>query len=71
MDWKPLESLSPDAQVEDLLLWNGERVFVGWLSDDGWHDGGCQGSRDKAVTPEPTHFASLPEPPSSPVHSNP
>ena len=65
MDWTPIPELSADAPFEDLLLWNGERVFVGWLSSDGWRDGGCHGSRDAVVTPEPTHYALLPDPPAS------
>lgn len=61
MDWQPIES-APDS-IGDVILWNGKRVFFGWISDDGWHDGTNVDHRDEPEEPQPTHWMPLPKPP--------
>jgi hypothetical protein len=61
MEWQPIET-APEG-ISDLLLWNGQRVFLGWLSDDGWHDSTNVEHQDWPESPQPTHWMPLPEPP--------
>jgi hypothetical protein len=62
---RPKISEAPDMGTKDLILWNGKRVFVGWLDDDGWHDSENQDRNDYAENPQPTHFMFLPDPPNT------
>lgn len=65
-EWQPIETLRPDEYgtgIKDFLLWNGEVVFVGWLSEDGWHDSRNTDYYDEVEDPQPTHWMPLPDPP--------
>ena len=63
MEWHPIET-APSG-LNDFLLWNGERVFLGWLSEDGWHDATNQDHHDEPEQPQPTHWMPLPSPPAA------
>lgn len=60
--WRPICTLKP-APVEDYILWNGVRRFVGWLDDDGWHAIGNAEHNDLPEDPQPTMWHPWPEPP--------
>lgn len=62
MAWRPIET-APDMGTKNCLLWNGERVFVGWLHDNEWHDATNVEYNDPPESPQPTHWMPLPEPP--------
>lgn len=68
-DWQPIETWKDERdktgyRVDDVILWNGKRVFVGWYdSDDGWHDARNADHADEAEDPQPTHWMPLPQPP--------
>lgn len=59
--WLPIESVHDHKN--DLLLWNGERVFMGWHDKDGWRDSSNQDYRDELEIPQPTHWQPLPAAP--------
>ena len=59
-DWQPIDTAPRDD--DDILLWDGHSVKMGWLDDDGKHKfitdfGGPHNVVDA------THWMSLPEPP--------
>lgn len=64
MNWQPIATCKPEG-IEHYLLWNGERVFMGWLDDDGWHDATNQDRDDEPESPQPTHWMPLPGPPNA------
>jgi hypothetical protein len=66
-NWQPIETYSPERDEAHVLLWNGTRVFVGWLSDDGdgWHDSTNPDEEDDAEKPQPTHWMPFPDPPTA------
>jgi hypothetical protein len=64
LGWQPIETLRSDPR--ETILWNGRRIFVGWLSDDGWHDESNQDRDDYPEQPQPTHWHPWPKPPSGP-----
>jgi hypothetical protein len=62
MKWQPIQTVDIEV-IKDFLLWNGKRVFMGWLSDNGWHDSTNQDYSNEAEFPQPTHWMPLPQPP--------
>lgn len=61
MPWKKIET-APNGPGE-VLLWDGFRRFVGWLSHDGWHDSSRCDPHDGPELTQPTYWAPLPAPP--------
>jgi len=57
------ECTNTETDLGNVLLWNGIRVFLGWLNDDGWHDVGNRDHDDAPEQPQPTHYMPLPLPP--------
>jgi Protein of unknown function (DUF551) len=62
-DWRPIESFK-ETEIKDILLWNGVRVFVGWLDEDGFHDSNMLNENSDPEDPQPTHWMPFPGPPS-------
>jgi hypothetical protein len=60
--WQAMESYAEGPHT-DVLLWNGVRVFPGWLDDDGWHDSRNVEYRDGPENPQPTQWMPFPPPP--------
>ena len=60
MGWKPIAEAKPTC-LEQFILWNGVRRFVGWLDDDGWHDTSNSDHMDEPESPQPTLFHPWPE----------
>lgn len=48
--WQSIETAGDPGEV---LLWNGLRVFPGWLDDDGWHDSRNRDHDDEPEDPQP------------------
>jgi len=63
--WQPITAYraGPEEYDKKSILWNGERVFVGWLFKGKWHDVANAEHRDRPEIPQPTHWMPLPESP--------
>ena len=63
-EWQPIETYMDAPARRNVVLWNGVRVFLGWLSDEGgWSDATNQDRDDFPESPQPTHWMPLPAPP--------
>ena len=56
--WRSTKKGVPE-QLKDVLLWDGRRVFLGWVAGDGWYDA----TRPDDYQETPTHWMPLPDPP--------
>ena len=69
MNWQPIDTYREKTRpiVEDILLWDGKYVYVGWLGDDGWYRlcGVDYGAEPEE--PQPTHWMPFPEGPAGKV----
>src|SRR5690606_36923841 len=62
--WQPIETAPRDGT--DVLLWDGEEIFVGYWSDSIWVSPGAwvkEEHRSDTVTYLPTHWQPLPAAP--------
>ena len=62
--WRPIETAPKDGT--DVLLWDGEEIFVGYWSDSIWVSPGAwvkEEHRSDTVTYIPTHWQPLPAAP--------
>lgn len=60
-DWQPIETY-PNTDCEDVLVSDGEAVWLAWYSYEGqWFDA-TMGDRNGGEI-APTHWMPLPEPP--------
>ena len=60
-EWQSIETFV--GGMEYVILWDGNRVFPGWLSDDGWLDCDREEYDMHPTNPQPTHWMPLPPPP--------
>jgi hypothetical protein len=62
-EWKTIDTA--EVSDENVILWNGKRVFVGYRLDAGWCDA-CVNDQyaGEPEQPQPTHWMPMPEPPS-------
>lgn len=66
-EWKPIET-APKDTLDNILVSNGDRVFVAWYDDvddqdSYWSDATVGDRYDGRIIPQPTHWMPLPEPP--------
>lgn len=59
--WRPI-SEHDDMANHSVILWNGEYVAAGWLSDDGYSLD-TDSDSGMLMDPQPTHFRPMPSPP--------
>lgn len=61
MDWRLIDTAP--GELEDVLVWDGERVYLAWRADyepfRGWHDA-TQPEHAGLLDPQPTHWMPLP-----------
>lgn len=64
--WRPIAELPDELKgLNDTLLWNGKRWFVGWYSEGssvdeaGWYDSTVPDHMAAPEHPQPTHFAEI------------
>jgi hypothetical protein len=66
-EWRPIETAPRNG--DDVLLyrrdeWGDRDILVGWLgSDDLWRYNAPLNDPEAEITPRPTHWQPLPEPP--------
>ena len=61
-EWREIETAPTDTIISgDVLLWDGEMVFIGYYADKGWI---CSFHRNPQVK-RPTHWQPLPAPPAT------
>lgn len=61
-EWQLIDTADTDT-LDDVLVWNGDKVTMAWFCDSegAWSDSTREW--DSLLDPQPTHWMPLPDPP--------